>query len=74
MSKSSLNHISAMQCSHVRKQQSALLVNGSLAAKFRLLDAPPGLRRREEPELFGRSRIFLSDSGCPIGSFFTSHC
>jgi len=23
--------------------------------------------------LGGRSRIFLSESGCPIGSFFTSH-
>jgi len=29
---------------------------------------------QSEPEFFGwnRSRIFLSDSGCPIGSFFTS--
>ena len=42
-----------------------------------------GLRSRKESEVFGwsripnnngsRSRIFLSDSGSPIGSFFTSH-
>jgi len=44
----------------------------------------PGLRSREESKVFGwsrsripnntksQSRIFLSDSRCPIGSFFTS--
>jgi len=44
-----------------------------------------GLRSRshKESEVFGwsripnntrsRSRIFLSDFGCPLGSFFTSH-
>ena len=35
----------------------------------------PWWRSRKESEVFGwsRSRIFLSDSGCPIGLFFTSH-
>jgi len=50
---------------------------------FILVGLQPGLRSRKESEVFGwsripdntgsRSRIFLSDSGCPIGSFFTSH-
>jgi len=33
-----------------------------------------GLSRSRIPNnTVSRSQIFLSDSGCPIGSFFTSH-
>jgi len=47
----------------------------SICVNIQTVELPPGLRSHKESEVFGWSRIFLSESdfGSSIGPFFTSH-